>query len=309
MQKTMRIEELKKIILDKIDGFKSVQPKSSRFDDIRVELESYGYKDLKETIWNIINDFPEHLCKECGNTTNFKSFQDGYKKFCNSTCSNRFKGRDKDINQKISESVSKFNNSVTQDFWDSRTISLRRTLNNRSDEEKNRKKNEKSKCMAKVHSNRSDEEKLKYNAKISIAVKNSKLAQKQRIERAKLGAKALNEYRKSLKEEELKEFNKRFGPIDLIGDNRDKFREYYNLVWYFTNQNLSLLENIEKRSINFHLDHKYSIKQGFIDNIRPDIIGNNVNLEIIPAGINMSKGCKCSITKEELLELFNCVNS
>ena len=59
-----------------------------------------------------------------------------------------------------------------------------------------------------------------------------------------------------------------------------------------------------KRGRKFHLDHKYSISQGYKDNINSKIIGSYVNLEIISAYDNCSKQEKCSITKEELLNEY-----
>jgi hypothetical protein len=83
------------------------------------------------------------------------------------------------------------------------------------------------------------------------------------------------------------------------------FRDYSRLVWRYTNQNdLSVLENIEKRAHTkegYHLDHKYSIYQGFKDNIPAKVIGCINNLEMLPSGQNLSKNRKCSVTKEEIL--------
>ena len=80
---------------------------------------------------------------------------------------------------------------------------------------------------------------------------------------------------------------------------------YYYQVWNETNKNLSLVENIELRENNkFGLDHKYSIKQGFLDGILPCIIGSIHNLEILTWEENSSKGSKCSITKEDLFDLY-----
>jgi hypothetical protein len=87
-------------------------------------------------------------------------------------------------------------------------------------------------------------------------------------------------------------------------NNRDNFKKYSKLVWYYTNKELDKLINIEMRSTEFHLDHKYSIKTGFLNGISPEIIGNNINLEIIHYSINCSKGSNCSISKEELLSSF-----
>jgi hypothetical protein len=55
-----------------------------------------------------------------------------------------------------------------------------------------------------------------------------------------------------------------------------------------------------RRSRYYHLDHKYSITEGFRNCIPPYIIGSYCNLEIIPSRLNEQKGANCSITKEDL---------
>jgi len=91
-------------------------------------------------------------------------------------------------------------------------------------------------------------------------------------------------------------------------EDKDDFEHYLQKVRKVTrNQPLHLLENIEKRGKSkesYHLDHKYSIFQGFKDNIPVHIIGNIKNLEMINSRVNMSKNIKCSISLEELKELF-----
>ena len=85
---------------------------------------------------------------------------------------------------------------------------------------------------------------------------------------------------------------------------------YYYRVWRYTNKNnLSVLENIEHRGYKnnktpYSLDHKYSIKQGFIDNVPPYIIGSIHNLEMLPHSDNIKKGAKCSISLDKLCELY-----
>lgn len=287
-----------------MENFKSIQPKSSRFDDVRLELESYGYSDLKETVWCIINDFPEHNCIECGAATTFVSYQKGYAKFCNVTCSNRYKGKDDVIKQKISCTLKKFNAGLTRDYFEERTKKFRDTINNRTPEETLYYKSKKSNTTKKVHIARSDEKKQEIYKKISNSMKHSKKAKLQRIRRSQLGAKALNDFRKTMKDEELKQYNKRFGSKDLMGEKRNEFKEYTKLVWYYTSLYSNKVHNIEKRSTEYHLDHRYSIKQGFLDGISPDIIGHCFNLEIVPAKYNLSKGSKCSIGITELLNYF-----
>jgi len=88
----------------------------------------------------------------------------------------------------------------------------------------------------------------------------------------------------------------------------DDFKKYKSLVNRYTNESLlfygELVEKLEIRSKNFHLDHKYSIKMGFINDIDPKIIGSVINVEIIPSRINSSKKEKCSITKQQLIKEY-----
>ena len=94
----------------------------------------------------------------------------------------------------------------------------------------------------------------------------------------------------------------------ITEDQVKDFKDYTKLVWRYTNQNdLNILENIEFRAHTkegYHLDHKYSIYQGFRDNISAKIIGNICNLEMLISGQNLSKNRKCSITKDDLLSNF-----
>lgn len=52
--------------------------------------------------------------------------------------------------------------------------------------------------------------------------------------------------------------------------------------------------------MTYHVDHKYSIWEGFNAGIPEHIMNNPVNLEILPARTNSSKGARCSLTLEEL---------
>lgn len=76
-------------------------------------------------------------------------------------------------------------------------------------------------------------------------------------------------------------------------------------VYYWTSKNdLTQLENYEKRGLlGYHLDHKYSITEGFKNKILPKIIGSMRNLEFIPCQENVKKGTRCSISLEELLNV------
>jgi hypothetical protein len=89
-----------------------------------------------------------------------------------------------------------------------------------------------------------------------------------------------------------------------------EFKKYRRKVYYWTSKNdLTQLRYHEKRSRGgYHLDHKYSITEGFKNKVPPKVIGSVYNLEFIPYNVNASKGTKCSIKLEELYVLFNCRN-
>jgi len=91
----------------------------------------------------------------------------------------------------------------------------------------------------------------------------------------------------------------------------DELEKYYYDVWYNTNISYNkfyydINVNNVKRSYNtYHLDHKISILYGFLNNIDPKIIGHKCNLEILYYKDNLSKGSKCSLTLDELLNRIN----
>lgn len=98
------------------------------------------------------------------------------------------------------------------------------------------------------------------------------------------------------------EQNGYFTPLEL----KSEFEKYKQSVWNYTRKNnLEILENYDKRGrSNYHLDHKYSITQGFLNNIPPEILGSVYNIEMLYHKDNIKKNSKCSITKEELLKSY-----
>lgn len=97
-----------------------------------------------------------------------------------------------------------------------------------------------------------------------------------------------------------------------VGMTREEYLEqlpeytaYKNRVWNVTNSQDLRIFGDKKRTINgYHLDHIYSISQGFKDDILPEIIGDVCNLRIILASENRKKSNKCNITKTELMEKY-----
>ena len=94
-------------------------------------------------------------------------------------------------------------------------------------------------------------------------------------------------------------------------EDKPDFEHYkikvYKVMYKFKDE-IKKLENYDKRGHankgKYHLDHKFSMCEGFKQNIPPYIIGNINNLEMIIGRNNLSKNRKCSITKEELIKAF-----
>jgi hypothetical protein len=59
-----------------------------------------------------------------------------------------------------------------------------------------------------------------------------------------------------------------------------------------------------KRSYHWHLDHKFSIFEGFRNKVPPENIGHWQNLRLIERRVNQIKGSECDITLEELNRLI-----
>ncbi len=91
------------------------------------------------------------------------------------------------------------------------------------------------------------------------------------------------------------------------GVDRTEINQYYKEVkkitkrswkkyWHLINQ------SGVTRSPDWHLDHIFSIREGFSNSIPAEIIGHWTNLRIIAREQNSSKGSDCHKTKEQLYE-------
>lgn len=75
---------------------------------------------------------------------------------------------------------------------------------------------------------------------------------------------------------------------------RKGFYSYRKQVRKLTEKVAHLIPDIEKRNFNtHHIDHKYSIYQGYLDGKTPEEIADINNLRIIKAKENLAKGIKC----------------
>jgi hypothetical protein len=85
----------------------------------------------------------------------------------------------------------------------------------------------------------------------------------------------------------------------------EDFERYRNKVRLLTKESYRKyfyeIPNANKRGYDWHLDHKYSILNGFKNNIPKEVIAHYSNLEVIPYNENISKHSKNSINLNELI--------
>ena len=88
-------------------------------------------------------------------------------------------------------------------------------------------------------------------------------------------------------------------------EDKDEFKLYTELVRRKTNENyqkyFSEIPNAKKRSREFHLDHKLSIKDSYKMGLPISVVSHYKNLCIIGGRLNESKGATSSITLNELI--------
>ncbi len=88
-------------------------------------------------------------------------------------------------------------------------------------------------------------------------------------------------------------------------EKRKELKNYNQKVRTLTEkQDLSSIENIHERGKEWHLDHKYSILRGFLDEVPVEIMSSVHNLQCVPKEYNLNKGVNCDISLEELEKLY-----
>lgn len=96
----------------------------------------------------------------------------------------------------------------------------------------------------------------------------------------------------------------RLSEMEIYNRNVDSFT--VASLRHFGETNLRISEfDIGRGKGKFAVDHRFSKKEGFMQNIPPQIIGSIVNLEILECSLNSSKRANCSISKELLYNLYD----
>jgi hypothetical protein len=92
-------------------------------------------------------------------------------------------------------------------------------------------------------------------------------------------------------------------------EDKKPFELYKKKVWIFTNKSIVDFDAywlLKNRSINdHHIDHIYSIYDGFVNKVEPKLIGSIVNLQSLDANHNRSKGSDSWITLEDLTSVYS----
>ena len=88
-----------------------------------------------------------------------------------------------------------------------------------------------------------------------------------------------------------------------------EYQRYQRKVWKYTNLSLKYdfnkISNIELRGreYGYDLDHKFSILNGFNNNIDPYLVGHWRNLEVIKTSENRAKGMNSFMSLEEIQKI------
>jgi len=99
--------------------------------------------------------------------------------------------------------------------------------------------------------------------------------------------------------------------LSLSDEDIKIFKNYKKQIRSLTAKNYKLYKhiinpnNLKLGRGFYHIDHKFSIYEGFKNNVPANIIAAKENLEIITEKENCSKQEKCSITLNELFSLTN----
>jgi hypothetical protein len=92
----------------------------------------------------------------------------------------------------------------------------------------------------------------------------------------------------------------------------EEFTEYSKKVRYLTRSTFlkhkKMIKGYEFKELdseNYHIDHIFSISDGFLNKVGPEIISSHHNLRVISKNDNLEKGKSSNIELSVLLEMYN----
>lgn len=238
--------------------------------------------EFKRKVYHYINDTTEiPLCIVCKDSVKYKRLKDGYQSYCSQKC------------QYLCE--------ISKDNW------LKSWKNNNSNNEHIVNRN---KTILEKYGDSNSYKKIINNKKVENSLKKYGVEYVMQTELYKENRKkSLNEkYGSDTYNNPNKTRETRINNGTQINDEIiNSFIEYkkcannITLTIYRNNKKYINPNNLKRGIKSYHLDHKYSIKQGFLNNLPIEIITHPCNLHLIEHKENLKKQDNCWITKEELL--------
>ena len=99
---------------------------------------------------------------------------------------------------------------------------------------------------------------------------------------------------KNYTKEEIKQFEGYRENVKQITNHN--FRKYHYII--------NPMEFL-RGHMQYHVDHLFTVREAFDNKIPPEIVSSPINLQMLPATENISKGSRSDITKETLYELYH----
>lgn len=255
-------------LYNKIVNWSNIEP----IKDLEFKCKIYHY---------IHNSYIIPTCLKCNKKVKYKRLKDGYQLYCSSKCQNSC-----DISkEKWKNSWMKGNSNNEHIVSRNKTI-----LDKYNDLE--------------TYKNYVNEIKIKssldkYGVEYVMQTESYKEKRKETLKQ-KYGSEKYNNPSKT------KETRIRNG--SQIDENNIKdFLDYKKIVTnrtmtiYRNNKEIINPNNLKRGIKSYHIDHKFSLKQGYLYELPIEIITHPVNLEMIYYKDNLVKQDNCSITIEELL--------
>jgi hypothetical protein len=265
----------------------------------------------------------EKHCDSCNGATSFISVSKGYNQYCNK-CSRSIGA--KRFRKELKEDTERFKQFSSKVSKNQERIWTERVETGESEEIRAKIGNTKKETISKL-TNEERIERFGWLNKVEPAERDSiietitfpminfwkngdpvaiKSARERRLET--ISNKTPEEKLKTAKKSLSTRYNFATGFIDKWYDDKSSKELYYKAVWEYTeisySYNKHMIDPHNLRGFTngteYHLDHIYSIMQGFIYSVDPKIIGHACNLQILSAVDNLTKSAECWIALEEL---------
>jgi hypothetical protein len=269
----------------------------------------------------------ENICdNHCCEKTSFVSIRHGYKKYCN-TCSRslgakRFRAELINDEKRFDAFTEKVSKNQT-DIWESRKedgtfdVIMEKVANaNRENISKMTEKEriERFGWLNKISGSERDAAIEKITTPLIQFWKKEENEEKIKLAREKR-KKTINsmsaEEKRTIESKKLEtRYSLTVEQVEKWVQDKSSREAYYEAVWRVSNTSYNYYKHvIDPNNLRgftdgemYHLDHMYSIMQGFVNEICPTIIGHACNLQILTGNENLSKSANCWITLEELNE-------